>query len=74
MPTLMNTGPGIVVSGVGCYIGVLCKTIMLMAKSPTAVVTEYTNELTKENHRCTQITRKFFTHLHNFSSSKVNHE
>ena len=40
--------PGLVVTGVGCYRGVLCKTITLMAKSPTADVSESTKVTTDE--------------------------
>ena len=40
--------PGLVVTGVGCYRGVLCKTITLMAQSPTAVVSESTMGTTDE--------------------------
>ena len=35
-PSLGETG--LVVRGVGCYSGILCKTIILMAKSQTAVI------------------------------------
>ena len=39
---------GLVVTGVGCYRGVLCKATALIAKSPTAVVSESTKGPTDE--------------------------
>ena len=40
--------PGIAVTGVGCYRAVLCKTVIVMAKSPIAVLSKSTKETTDD--------------------------